>query len=88
VDQAAFLLVLLQVDEDAATITVTWTSNQNADSLDVTFAPSSGDAVQRTLQSVGEATTYEGSDGESVQVTVRGVGGDSSTVILQKTAQL
>ena len=71
-------------NETAGTVTVTWTSNQNAEYLDVALVSTeTGTAVEtRRLDAVGESTTLT-RDGttETVRVVVTAVQGTSSTVI-------
>lgn len=74
--------------DDADTVEVTWTSNQNAEYLSATFESDTAGVDQRRLDDVGESTTYEGDDGETVQVTVTAHAGDRSTVILEKSVSL
>lgn len=76
------------VDDEANTVEVTWTSNQNADYLTAEFAPESGSATSKRIDQIGESVTYEGSDGATVTVTVRGHADDRSMVIYQRTVDL
>lgn len=73
---------------DDQTIDVTWTSNQNAEYLQIQFESDEGpdDFVQ--LSEVGESYSYEGEDGTDVTVTVTAVGDGASTVIVEKTISL
>jgi hypothetical protein len=77
----------VDVDDDENSVRVVWTSNRNADHLTVTFE-SGTDVVERRLDDVGGATTYEGEDGESVTVRVLAHADDTSMVILEQEADL
>lgn len=77
----------ISVEDAENTAQVTWTSNQNADHLTVTFE-SGTDVVQRRLDAVGESTSYEDEDGEAVRVTVTAHADDTSTVILEQQVDL
>lgn len=75
-------------DDDANKVEATWTSNQNADHLTVTFETDGGDVVEKRIDSVGDSVTYEGEDGATVTVTVTAHADDKSTVILEKQVAL
>jgi len=85
---------------DTGTIKVTWTSNQNADKLNVSSSDtgelsmgggvtSTGSVYSAELTSVGQSVTFEESNTNSVNIdiTVTGVSGQTSTVVSTKTCE-
>jgi flagellin-like protein len=63
-------------------VKVTWTSNQNADSIDLHFDEEGAGVSTAQLTSVGETETYTcASDGSRVEVTATGVSDDTETVL-------
>lgn len=75
----------LQVDNSAHTATATWTDEGTADYVTVTFNPAEGDAVEKRIDSVDASVTYEGTEGESVAVTVTLHNDDGSMVVTERT---
>jgi hypothetical protein len=71
-------------DRDSNTITVTWTSNQNADRLYVSFRAESGESDAAYIQDVGGSAEYECQEGDSVDVGVTAIKDDNSTPIIRK----
>lgn len=78
----------VQPDDERDEVTVTWTSNQNADLLRVDFSSLDGPDDTARLSEVGDAYTYEGQDGTTVTVTVTAVAGDRETVIYSRQVEL
>lgn len=78
------------VDSEAGAdeVTVTWTSNQNADFLRVEFSSLDGPDDTVRLSGVGDAYRYEGQDGTTVTVTVTAVAGDQETIIISRQVEL
>ena len=83
--------VSVSEDSERGRITVTWTSNQNADYLDIVVTDSSSGAPVQTarLGSVGESVSlWGGNDVRSVQMIVTAVNDDGQTVIYDSTRQV
>jgi flagellin-like protein len=71
-------------------ISATWTSNQNADEIDINFADSTQTTTKlETLNNVGNTATFDcvdkGTVGDQVDVTATGIAGDTSTVLTTDT---
>jgi flagellin-like protein len=65
-------------------IKITWTTNQNADSIDVQV-DDGGSVSTASLTNVGDSKTFSCTDGNQVDVTATGINGDSSTVLTTDT---
>lgn len=80
-DGAIHAGVDVSADSRARSVTVTWTSDGNADYLRARFTPPQGNHVEKRIEGVGDAVTYDAGDSDTVWIEVSGHVDDREAVL-------